>query len=925
MGNSLKQHESGNNNYTESNSQNETTEQKEVINVLSRLRLSDQFKENGINLICEVFQNIINDTSNIKYHRINADKLFKKLDHTIFIDLLTVSGFEKSSNDKRLIFNPTQLDTLKKMHEILLKYKSDLSENYSLQNNDQNTSIFSKIYKKLNPVIDEEESSDEEVNNLDKLMEMGFSNQHCVAVLDKFKYDEFDTVVEYLKGYTELEVELNICNGIYGNVLDCAHLKNLTKILNTYNNNNCQIVYDIIANYKVVNIFNHLLIHHDTEVEFETIHKQLNYCNLQNCKIFKRNYRDRSVIKDFDITKLYETSELKLIVLYQILDAIHCYYCHSYDTGHKISPKHKDTINANDSDSYFHRVRNIILSTSQTTQFYTSDKFNQLQMDFEEIKETEQIQGSYNFGKEFVYSGKKSDGKIFVIDQGRKLIVMKKWRNFKEELTNNAVCTIEIQQFNNEYRKANIKFNSHHRKKTCTKLLKNEILALMCYTNFDNLQSQLSKTYYKNFQNHGEFWNFAYLLKKSMSQCIEFEYSLQNNKDPKILKLYHGIDKKLSFPAYLECNIWSPLSTTSSVEVAINFSNNNQGFIIEFNINTKYVGYNNTRYLSVNWLSDFHAENEYLFVQSGLKLQINDIIEPSTDIHYKPLLKAMLILQRLTRVDKWDFDVPESIQKLVTKIIQHRLCRNDAKVNLNKPYPNFESLNKYGNEMLRTFHSNMDKVDYIEFSYPHIKEKHEYLARSLFHDNMEWIKMDVISALFPNKKSGVIIFGIKLCSALFEDILENYSNCNFDYIRLININDKGELSAKQAYAKYKKKFREFKIDLSVDEIKGKFLLIEWSLWQKNRILLAEEKGIDLGLEDMSFWEYALTLFENEIKSVESFDDFNLKNWEEIGEKIGQKMIDSIPYEMRRNIAWFSIGVIIVFVCVASYTIYKLLF
>ncbi len=67
-------------------------------------------------------------------------------------------------------------------------------------------------------------------------------------------------------------------------------------------------------------------------------------------------------------------------------------------------------------------------------------------------------------------------------------------------MISNDIATMNVEQFNNEYKKSQIHFNSRHCKNmvSCNEkivLTLQHVLVLMIYCNYTNLQNQFSKTY----------------------------------------------------------------------------------------------------------------------------------------------------------------------------------------------------------------------------------------------------------------------------------------------------------------------------------------------------------------------------------------------------------------------------------------------
>eukprot|EP01084_Bolivina_argentea_P194371 333494_1 len=133
-------------------------------------------------------------------------------------------------------------------------------------------------------------------------------------------------------------------------LLQCNSMNRIIDILKKYNlfiqnqkNSQSTQSLDSIynANYNDTHLLNdyyHLLINHSNE--HEEIYVQINktiyqnkQCDLFQCSLIRRNNRNR----DKFAPKQYFSVDSHHIVRQQLIDRIHCYYLHSFDTGHKIT------------------------------------------------------------------------------------------------------------------------------------------------------------------------------------------------------------------------------------------------------------------------------------------------------------------------------------------------------------------------------------------------------------------------------------------------------------------------------------------------------------------------------------------------------------------------------------------------------------
>eukprot|EP01083_Nonionella_stella_P200798 735035_1 len=104
-----------------------------------------------------------------------------------------------------------------------------------------------------------------------------------------------------------------------------------------------------------------------------------------------------------------------------------------------------------------------------------------------------QAKNEYVFGCPFDYDYDEKNPENY--NNNSTIYFTPKYRDQKEELTQNDICQITIDQYKHELSKADILFNTHCRKKHYTLISKQHLFSLMCYCNFDFLQFEFSKTY----------------------------------------------------------------------------------------------------------------------------------------------------------------------------------------------------------------------------------------------------------------------------------------------------------------------------------------------------------------------------------------------------------------------------------------------
>eukprot|EP01084_Bolivina_argentea_P248811 416280_1 len=332
---------------------------------------------------------------------------------------------------------------------------------------------------------------------------------------------------------------------------NCTRLPKFINTINQYsgsidtNDEHSTLNLDNYETVQILDIFLHLVTKHNNDQDFKYITNKLNEHDTDTCVMLRRNYRNRSRNVDYNHTQLYGDYSTNDIAKFQIFDKIHCFYHH---------PMNQEISHLTEK---------------------TAEKYNQFKhcMDVDDKNNIKM----YSFGSEFVYGYKGEDKG----DYKSYKPIYQKYESFKFEMTHNCFCKLTLQQFNAEYQKATQHLNSFYCKTNFINITIDHILCLMIYCNYDSLQRDFSTTYRKNISKHNEFFHLAKFLKMAVRK---FGISIM---DGNIKCFYHGIGEQLLLPETIgtdRCGvvIYCPLSTSSSLSVATNFCNQNNGLIVEF-------------------------------------------------------------------------------------------------------------------------------------------------------------------------------------------------------------------------------------------------------------------------------------------------------------------------------------------------------
>eukprot|EP01084_Bolivina_argentea_P234148 394201_1 len=362
----------------------------------------------------------------------------------------------------------------------------------------------------------------------------------------------------------------------FGNTDECILLKMLTdQLLLQYNTTND----DVMDNYNhnsihLVDCYLHVLATHNSSEDLAYITNQLPKCVIQQCDRFRRNQLSTS----------RKSSSSNESVAFTIYDKIHCYYSHLSDFN---------PIRSN-------RFSNFGYLRANATSTHERKEPQPIDFQYNPVSDV------FSYGQEFVYEGKRGY---------KGSIVNRKFKSIKEELTQNELCRMVMEQVQNELAKAKLHYASIHRKRVFPSVLCDHLFVVMVYCNYYQLQYIFSSTYRKIDKSeslselakrHSNFFWFGMYLKEAVNK-YGTDVAVSN-----ITYLYHGISKEMKLPYLLSSittgnQIWIPLSTSSSFEVALNFSGNH-GLMVQFETGQHDSTGHCDRCFQCDWISDYPNE-----------------------------------------------------------------------------------------------------------------------------------------------------------------------------------------------------------------------------------------------------------------------------------------------------------------------------
>eukprot|EP01084_Bolivina_argentea_P253846 426563_1 len=482
-----------------------------------------------------------------------------------------------------------------------------------------------------------------------------------------------------------------LLHGCNGNIIKCNCTNRIISILQKYNalgdnDQDTKQFLDECLHYitETLNEFHHLLFYHDSnDSDFEYMHKLVGVCEINSCVSIKRNKRNRFEMQNnYDkMHKMYYVKNncdynmnVEYIALQQVIDCIHCHYCHTYDVGYRLTRNEQIEISKNINTNFEikkSRINNVLFRSNIPSNKFRTD-LGKMMLKNESEKKQDCAVGvkQYSYGIRLYYwkyyKNLNKDDSVFNYDlrKFQDIYVPPKYTNFKQELIDNHISTIGINQWNNELKKVTMHSGTNYCKSIngfvskyvqCYKntpwhlatygyddesiLNEYHLLSIMVYCAYNVLQYKFSSTFrYKNdnenlqslMKRHSNF----HFLSKYLRETVEI-FGKCSRLSPSIA-VYHGINEHMLF----ECThsvIFGPLSTTLSWHVAMNFSNNS-GMILELcpDINLKY--------LDCFWLSPFPGESELLFVGGFFPLQFVNITDVTNGYQYKKFILSLNII-----------------------------------------------------------------------------------------------------------------------------------------------------------------------------------------------------------------------------------------------------------------------------------------
>eukprot|EP01084_Bolivina_argentea_P219264 371932_1 len=704
----------------------------------------------SVKLLLKIFQNILSYPFDPRYRDLNHEKIKRKFTECKpCFYLLFCAGFQQVIDDTK-----TRLKW----------YKTD-----------QNMNLLKKVNNAVKCYINISALSNQDVN----ISNNHENNSHLLRST-KIAFNNY---------------------GYHCDLSECLSLTIVCDVLLFYNekiNNSDEKVSDNQLNfndifsqignkYKTFNFLNdfiHLLSHHSNQFDDiydilqDRVYANTNSCNLLRCLFMTRNQRDRH---QSEKNTKYHPGQ-------QLLDRIHCYYFHSYDTGFKLSKQEKISVNVLNEERKSNSIDMLRVSEivrSKRKNYTNISHFNRLNCSSNKFKLAKKDVDSkqYDYGIRFYYWDYcKNDHSQWlnqvrctsIVQETENWFVANKYKDLKTELTNNAIYVVTQQQFNELETNAQMHLNSDKVKdmrclrKTSARcydmqyqqlMSKEHLISMMVYCNYDEVQRKFSETFrrFRNESNesvknrHRNYYFFAKLLRECV-ECFGMSYDPLKQEN---IRVFHGASQSFSFSSMDSC-IMGPFSTTTDYWVAVNFADI-QGTILEMHIPCSCwvisanegldSGMFKLTCMDMSWISNYINEQEIFCIGGLNRIYHKTVIDIVSGVDYRLYMSGLTTLARNLGVEKSNaIDAfrmfnPSSTEILMAcRLLCHEMYQNEITRNHSNAQ-NFKSCPSYIENILHSQCTNVWKIQ--------MEPTNKILSYFFTDKAIAWMKLDLMTAVFP--------------------------------------------------------------------------------------------------------------------------------------------------------------------------------
>ena len=386
----------------------------------------------------------------------------------------------------------------------------------------------------------------------------------------------------------------------------------------------------------ILNKFDHLTSSHNEE-DIALIPHDLPRCSAMTCYRYRRSTRTNRANTDIILEEKIDEVDPELS---EIMDRLHVYYMHSDDTKIRAAYlNNNETTNINAAKSSkskpwsFNTSRSLMSSHSS---YYDQENdqiiTNKFASNLEADDSKDNKEDMYSFGFRFEYN-----------QYQHQLFVSCKYDNLKRELIDNAMISINNNEYIKQYNKT-ATYMKTNRIKAILKstegetIMMHHILSLLIYCNCDLYQMKWSESFRKTSSDEDmesvkiRHSHFVHSSKYLIELVEKFGTRLMDGVRP----FYHGVNSKLYFNRTV-AQFNSPLSTSLKWSVAHNFSAG-CGLVLEL----KYAFSSfplMAKYFNCSFFSDFSYEKECLFIGGIPILRIINITNMSDNADYRKYIQ----------------------------------------------------------------------------------------------------------------------------------------------------------------------------------------------------------------------------------------------------------------------------------------------
>ena len=218
--------------------------------------------------------------------------------------------------------------------------------------------------------------------------------------------------------------------------------------------------------------FNHLMHKHDNDDEFDHIVTLINcQCELNKCGIIKnhrrniRNNNNKILPRDQFISDKFNDDDTNMDNINNVkywMNIIHRHYLHSYDMGYRLRRNERNNTNNLQQRCNLFRKKRALFHKSMQDESNNITLTNKFRSDLGKTKLSDNITSESKENENQISIEQYSYGyKLFYWDYHKKLTgqnnmyyVPSKYKDLKQELTENKIECIGIDRFNSDYKKA---------------------------------------------------------------------------------------------------------------------------------------------------------------------------------------------------------------------------------------------------------------------------------------------------------------------------------------------------------------------------------------------------------------------------------------------------------------------------------------